>query len=724
MKKLFSFAMALLLAVSLPVSVLADTWYLEDGSITVTATDGLQTVIQDGITTSDSAPVITQRDSSTPTTNTVTIKAEDATASVTIQDVNIVKNDLGDGTVKAAVTIDVADNASANVTLDGVNIDVSGTGNLPEWCGEAAVQITGKGDVTLELDGENTVRSGLCRAGVEKDDANSSGNLTITDETGTNGSLNATGGEWGSGIGGGGDPGMIYPTNLSGHASNITISGGTVEAQGGNGGSGIGGGGGGDGSSITISGGTVEAQGGDYGSGIGGGYFGDGSSITISGGTVEAQGGSTGSGIGGGYFGDGSDITVSGDAQVKAQGGESVVDPSAPNATGAGAAIGNGGRYLYGTTDPESLKGAEVTPDTIDLDEGWIGTYTPGAIIFSDPYQHDPGANMDTDSPERLTYKDANDTVQTATENITPVAAKAPTCTEDGHEAGFLVDGVLVAVTIPATEHNVPDGYTPKNNATCTTLGTMEGYCVNCKTMVTVLDPDSTLKDHTFTTYVPDPENLATCTKAGTKTAVCDVCHEATDTVIDPAKDHSFTNYVSNPDAKCGIDGTKTALCDHGCGKTDTIPDVGSALEHSFTNYISDGNATYTQDGTKTAACDNGCGLTDTIPDPGSRIPYYQVKGQNGQWLSGQEERKDGVLTITVDADTACLTGTMGGIEALSAQGIHTIVFVTNRATSTFALSDLLAQGSGSYTLTHDGETVTFTAGKQQTDVTGILRKS
>ena len=77
-----------------------------------------------------------------------------------------------------------------------------------------------------------------------------------------------------------------------------------------------------------------------------------------------------------------------------------------------------------------------------------------------------------------------------------------------------------------------------------------------------------------------------------------------------------------------------------------------------------------------------------------------------------------------MDADTASLTGTMGGIEALSAQGIHTIVFVTNRATSTFALSDLLAQGSGSYTLTHDGETVTFTAGKQQTDVTGILRKS
>lgn len=67
------------------------------------------------------------------------------------------------------------------------------------------------------------------------------------------------------------------------------------------------------------------------------------------------------------------------------------------------------------------------------------------------------------------------------------------------------------------------------------------------------------------------------------------------------------------------------------------------------------------------------------------------------------------MLTITVDADFASLTGSFSGLKTLKAQGIDTIVFVTKGATSTFALSDLLAQGGDGYTLTHDGEKVTFT---------------
>ena len=108
--------------------------------------------------------------------------------------------------------------------------------------------------MTVELDGENTVQSGLGRAGVEKNDGNSSGNLTITDENETHGSLNATGGEGGAGIGGGG----------AGSGSDITISGSAkVTAQGGKDGSGIGGGYKGSGSNITISQDVqVKAQGG------------------------------------------------------------------------------------------------------------------------------------------------------------------------------------------------------------------------------------------------------------------------------------------------------------------------------------------------------------------------------------------------------------------------------------------------------------------------------
>ena len=97
--------------------------------------------------------------------------------------------------------------------------------------------------------------------------------------------------------------------------------------------------------------------------------------------------------------------------------------------------------------------------------------------------------------------------------------------------------------------------------------------------------------------------------------------------------------------------------------------------------------------------------------------------GQDGKALSCKAERQDGVLTITVDADFASLTGKLGGIQTLKAQGIETIVFVTNGATSTFALSDLLSQGStgDTYTLTHDGSTVTFTLGTGKTDISDIL---
>ena len=216
--------MALLLICSLPVSAFAEEYDLSVGSVTVNASESRQTVSQvNGVQnhTETTPTVITQTGSENSTTNTVTITAEEkATASVTIQDVNIVISDPADAppvdhSGEAAITIDVADGAEANVTLDGVDIDVSGTGGLIDdkpIPGEAAVQITGNGDVTMELDGENTVQGGQNRAGVEK---NSGGNLTIIDENETHGSLEATGGKYGSGIGGG----------IGGDGSNITITG-------------------------------------------------------------------------------------------------------------------------------------------------------------------------------------------------------------------------------------------------------------------------------------------------------------------------------------------------------------------------------------------------------------------------------------------------------------------------------------------------------------------
>ena len=199
--------------------------------------------------------------------------------------------------------IEVADGISANITLAGVNIDVSTQAYTAAF--KIANGSTGSVTITLADDSENFLRSGQYCAGLQK--SGDSGTLTIQ---GT-GSLEAKGGAGGAGIGGG----------YVGNGSNITINGGTVTATCGYHGAGIGGGYGGSGEKIEISGGTVTATGGYYGAGIGGGNGGNGSNITISDGKVTAKGGDSGAGIGGGYVGNGSNITING-GTVTAIGGD------------------------------------------------------------------------------------------------------------------------------------------------------------------------------------------------------------------------------------------------------------------------------------------------------------------------------------------------------------------------------------------------------------------
>ena len=157
------------------------------------------------------------------------------------------------------VTIDTS-KGNVDVTFDDLKIDVSGKG-------EAAVTVKGGHDATIELDGDNELKSGSNNAGLEKNDEMSengeiiSGKLTIKDDNGKDGSLTAEGGEGGAGIGGG----------IKSTGSNIAIQGGTIEAVGGAGGAGIGGGIKSTGSNIAIQGGTIEAEGGAGAAGIGDG---------------------------------------------------------------------------------------------------------------------------------------------------------------------------------------------------------------------------------------------------------------------------------------------------------------------------------------------------------------------------------------------------------------------------------------------------------------------
>ena len=236
-KKIVSMLLALLLLASLPVSALAAEWDIGNGDITVNAGSGGQTVTQGSqADVPDSAPVIT----GSSTENTLTINAEK--------------------------------DQTANVTLSDVNIDVSSEG-------KAAVTTTGEGNVSIELDGENTLKSGYRHAGLEK---NNGGGLTIADQD-ENGKLTATGGSDGAGIGGG----------FKGNGNNIAITGGEVNATSNGCGAGIGGGGGGDGSDITVSGaaklkvqGGVEDSGYGAGAGIGNGGNCDERAIPVTGAEV------------------------------------------------------------------------------------------------------------------------------------------------------------------------------------------------------------------------------------------------------------------------------------------------------------------------------------------------------------------------------------------------------------------------------------------------------
>ena len=331
------------------------------------------------------------------------------------------KNDKGNGFWGNTITLinNFADTV-LNLTLKDVKIDVSDTGSY--WVeGKAALSVQGKGNVEIALDGDKEMKSGVQRAGLEKNTSTSTGTLTLKDdkEAGS-GSLKATGGKYGAGIGGGnygsgenititggrvnatggwgsaGIGGGNYGRGNYGSGKNITIKGGTVTAKGGDCGAGIGGGnggigenikitdgtvnatggwggagiGGGDGGyggygngkNITITDGTVTATGGIHGAGIGGGDSGIGEDITITGGTVNADGGDNGAGIGGGATGSGSNVTVSGAAQVTATAGKS------DGYYGAGATIGSGGNETGG----QPVDGEEIQADIRGVTTGYI----------------------------------------------------------------------------------------------------------------------------------------------------------------------------------------------------------------------------------------------------------------------------------------------------------------------------------------------------------------
>ena len=270
------------------------------------------------------------------------------------------------------VTIDTS-KGDVDVTFDNLKIDVSGKG-------EAAVTVRGGGDATIELDGDNELKSGGKNAGLEKNGNESSGKLTIKDDNDTKGSLTAEGGEDGAGIGGGYESG----------AGNIEITGGTVEAVGGEGAAGIGGGVYGIGHDIEISGGKVSATGGDanenlHSSRPGAAGIGDGAG-------TEGVGADTGGEIVPDAPSNPNHIYISGDAEVEAKAGAST--------GGKTAAIGGG--------DVGEIPNSALSDDDHKVTGGSLTRYEPDGKKMED-YSYDRRTPSQPEQPDDTENSDDED---------------------------------------------------------------------------------------------------------------------------------------------------------------------------------------------------------------------------------------------------------------------------------------------------------------------------
>ena len=343
-----AFILTAAMLTTLAAPAFAGTWYIENGDITVKAgeTKGTNKVSQGANQeVEDTNTIITNENKDTASSNTVTIETND-------------KND------------------KVEVTLKDVNIDTSSRNN-------AAVSVTGSGNTTIKLDGDNALKSDTYRSGIY-----GSGSLTISG--GENDSLTAQGGSGADGIYGSGSltisGGTVTANGDDGgrgisSRGGVTISGGsTVTANGGNGtisgGDGICSSGG-----VTISGGsTVTANGGNGGSiGGGSGIYSNGS-VTISGGTVTANGGKGGSGYGGDGIRSldhvaisGGTVTANGGNSTNSSGGYGIISLDVAISSGTVTANGGDSKDGYGGDGIRSGGVVTISGNTVNAAGGYGG---------------------------------------------------------------------------------------------------------------------------------------------------------------------------------------------------------------------------------------------------------------------------------------------------------------------------------------------------------------
>lgn len=659
-----------------------------------------------------------------------------------------------------------AENA-LNITLDNAKIESDS---------KAAMKISGEGDVNIELNGSNVLTSGLWSAGLEKNDKYSTGRLTIRDDLRNDGtaktdeekkaeedavaagkkgsevenvgSLTATGGKYGAGIGASDDQ----------STSNIVIEGGTIKATGGMDGAGIGGSGFGAGGklnrddpddrsqTITINGGNIVANGiggggrgsngkggfgavtingghiqsvNDKGAGIGGGWGdqdgGDGD-VLITGGVIEAVG-LGGAGIGGG----GSDNDDPNDPNSGLEGGDAKVEIRGKNtiikkAEGhLGAGIGGGSAftaarypafYKGGSAEIEITDGATVQEAVGGEGGAGIGSGAGDGYHSYKPhktYAHVTIKNATVESAKsglhsrdntygagiggggtRGEYWNGENVIRIINSVIGRFKLDQNGNCEKDANGNYLLDSGTGALGTHGSE-----GIGRGANKSGKLSGDLYGEYGNNDVIIDnswVPDGDGkTMKQEFNHDWHDTEETRPTCTKDGEKVWECSRCGMKKTEKIS-ALGHDWGAWTVTTPATCTNEGVETRTCnrDPSHVETRTIPTTGH-------NWVDNGNGTHT--------CTN-CGATEAVGALELRV--VDAEGMNEPFTVSQ----NGTLrTYTGAYDTATLTGNLNTLRYLQDHGAQTIQFVTNGQTSSFDINDLLAQGSGSevFYLTHRG---------------------
>ena len=712
---------ALSITVSLAAPAFADTYYIDYGDITITKNeDGSQTIEQGGdkwtdkageetvITTSNTVITTLESDLEGPAAEdsdfgpvvednyqpaqpedaekpegadqpeiAVEPKSADRQESADQQAVPAAApagatpvNKKDDGFWGNTITVinNIADKV-LNLTLKDVKIDVSDTGDQYDWDqkGKAALSVQGKGNVEIELDGDNELKSGTQSAGLEK---TSTGTLTLKDDNKEAGSLTATGGFNSAGIGGG----------YLGDGKNITITGGTVTATGGSSGAGIGGGSSGSGENITITGGEVTASGGDNwddcGAGIGGGNGGVGKNITITGGTVNATGGYGGGAAGiGGAFANGENITITG-GTVNAAG--SYFDH------GMGAGIGGGGN--------SSGNNITITGGTVNVTGGYGGgagigggaeggggnniTIKGGTVnATGGGNRGNSGAGIgggSSGSGENITI---NDGKVTATGGSYAAGIGGGSVGAWGGDAGSGKNITINGGTVNATGTDGGAGIGGGENGNGEDI-TINGGKVNAS---------------------------GAYGGAGIGGGVNGIGSKVT---VSGAAQVTATATGSGPDWS-GV-GTGATI-GNGGSKTPDGPvdgkEIQADISHLTTGYIHHiiYNPDLDLDGKPDGILKEWWEFALPKPIPDGESLDLHVETLKGAPLLFNTRQQGSTLRVTTDNLSARLHGTRQALETLQEQGVEQIQFVTTLKTTTLSVEDLLTEGGSWFALEHDG---------------------